>query len=98
MAGVRACLGKLAILALVALVAGCAVVPLPKTMATREQSAREQNWDLKDCQAEAGYRTGYSPNTVTAHQLVPAAVLLVDGGRGDGLHRHGRRRLGAARR
>lgn len=61
MAGVRAYLGKLAILALVALVVGCAVVPLPKTMATRAQSAREQNWDLKDCQAEAGYQTGYSP-------------------------------------
>ena len=25
------------------------------------QSAADQDWDIKDCQAEAGYRTGYSP-------------------------------------
>jgi hypothetical protein len=61
MVGVRARLETFAILVAVALVAGCSVVPLPKTMAGRDQSPREQDWDVKDCQAEAGYQTGYSP-------------------------------------
>jgi hypothetical protein len=61
MAGVRARLGRIAVLAVVALVAGCSVVPLPKAMAVRDQTPREQDWDVKDCQGEAGYRTGYSP-------------------------------------
>jgi hypothetical protein len=43
------------------LVSGCSVVPLPRAVAGRDQTVREQAWDLKDCQAEAGYRTGYSP-------------------------------------
>ena len=51
----------MAVLAAVTIVAGCTVVPLPKTMAERNQSPREQDWDVKDCQAEAGYQTGYSP-------------------------------------
>ena len=49
------------IAALVALLTGCSVVPLPKTAATQGQSARDQDWDVRDCQAEAGYRAGYSP-------------------------------------
>jgi hypothetical protein len=55
------------------LIAGCAsnpidsarsfasVTPLPKAVAQQGQSARDQEWDFKDCQAEAGYRTNYSP-------------------------------------
>jgi hypothetical protein len=42
------------------LVCGCSVVPLPQAVAVRDQNAREHAWDIKDCQAEAGYRTGYS--------------------------------------
>jgi hypothetical protein len=49
------------ILVVVALVAGCTVAPLPKTMAEHDQSPREQDWDVKNCEAEAGYQTGYSP-------------------------------------
>ncbi len=61
MVAVRGILRRMAVLSAVALVAGCTVVPLPKTMAERHQSPREQDWDVKDCQAEAGYQTGYSP-------------------------------------
>jgi len=50
------------------LCAGCAtapsivhVSPLPPVTALEGQSAADQDWDIKDCQAEAGYRTGYSP-------------------------------------
>jgi len=50
-----------AILVAVSLVAGCTVVPLPRTMAERDQGPREQDWDVKNCEAEAGYQTGYSP-------------------------------------
>jgi hypothetical protein len=57
---VRAAVAGTTVLVLV-LAAGCAVVPLPKTLATRDTAPLEQNWDVKDCQAEAGYRTGYSP-------------------------------------
>jgi len=55
-------------LAAAALLAGCArppsivhVTPLPPVTALQGQSAADQDWDIKDCQAEAGYRTGYSP-------------------------------------
>jgi hypothetical protein len=58
---VRARVGWVATLGAVALIAGCSVVPLPKSMAVRGQTPREQDWDVKDCQAEAGYQTGYSP-------------------------------------
>ena len=54
-------LARIAALASAALLAGCTVVPLPKSTAARGQSPRDQDWDVKDCQAEAGYRTGYSP-------------------------------------
>jgi hypothetical protein len=54
--------GWIVALATVALVVGCSVVPFPTTMAARGQTPREQDWDVKDCQAEAGYQTGYSPN------------------------------------
>jgi len=54
-------LARIAALASAALLAGCSVVPLPKSTAARGQSPRDQDWDVKDCQAEAGYRTGYSP-------------------------------------
>src|SRR5262249_13750471 len=49
------------VLLVTALATGCSVVPLPKTVAARDQSAREQQWDIADCKAEMGYRTGYSP-------------------------------------
>jgi len=57
----RSPLARIAALASAALLAGCSVVPLPKSTAARGQSPRDQDWDVKDCQAEAGYRTGYSP-------------------------------------
>jgi hypothetical protein len=49
------------VLLAVALLTGCSVVPLPKSVAARDQSAREQQWDIADCRAEMGYQTGYSP-------------------------------------
>lgn len=54
-------LARIVALASVALMTGCSVVPLPKATATRGQSPRDQDWDVKDCQAEAGYQAGYSP-------------------------------------
>jgi len=30
-------------------------------VAQQGQSPRDQAWDIRDCQAEAGYRTNYSP-------------------------------------
>jgi hypothetical protein len=56
----RAALNAIAVLVAVTL-AGCSVVPLPRTLAERDQSPREQNWDARNCEAEAGYQTGYSP-------------------------------------
>jgi len=59
--------------ALCAVAAGCAsspidaarsfahVTPLPNVFAQQGQSARDQDWDVKDCQAEAGNKTNYSP-------------------------------------
>ncbi len=58
---VRPRLRVIAFLGLVAFVTGCSVVPLPKTMAGRGQTPRDQEWDVKDCQTEMGYQTGYSP-------------------------------------
>jgi hypothetical protein len=60
-------------LAAAVLLAGCAsgtleptrllgsVTRLPSVVALEGQSASDQEWDVKDCQAEAGYRTHYSP-------------------------------------
>jgi len=60
-------------LGLTALLAGCAsnpidsarsfasVTPLPPVVALQGQNPRDQEWDVKDCQAEAGYKTNYSP-------------------------------------
>jgi len=56
-----------------ALLAGCAsgtlesvrslgsVTRLPSVVALEGQSGADQEWDVKDCQAEAGYTTHYSP-------------------------------------
>lgn len=59
---------ELVALGLAALLGGCAsvtsfgsVTPLPRVAALQGQSAQDQAWDFKDCQAEAGYRTSYSP-------------------------------------
>jgi hypothetical protein len=49
------------VLLVTALLSGCSVVPLPKTVGARDQSRREQQWDIADCKAEMGYQTGYSP-------------------------------------
>ena len=58
---------------LAALISGCAsgslesvtsighVTPLPAVVAQEGQSPRDQEWDVKDCQAEAGYQTNWSP-------------------------------------
>ena len=55
------------------LLAGCAsgtldsvrslgsVTRLPSVVALEGQSPRDREWDVKDCQAEAGYATNYSP-------------------------------------
>ena len=58
-------------LGLAAVLAGCAVVPsvhsiahvtpLPAVTARQGQSPPERDWDVTDCQAEAAYRTHYSP-------------------------------------
>jgi len=60
-------------LGLAALLGGCAaasgasvtsigsVTRLPRVVALQGQSPRDQAWDVADCQAEAGYRTSYSP-------------------------------------
>jgi hypothetical protein len=60
-------------LAAAVLVAGCtsgtlesvralgSVTRLPAVVALEGQSAADQEWDVKDCRAEAGYRTHYSP-------------------------------------
>jgi hypothetical protein len=64
---------------LIAVVGGCAtgplasftsVTPLPTVMALQGQSPRDQEWDVKDCQAEAGYRTDYSPTDSPFANLV----------------------------
>jgi hypothetical protein len=59
--------------AAVALLAGCAsgtlesvrslgsVTRLPSVAALEGQSPSDQAWDVKDCQAEADYKTHYSP-------------------------------------
>lgn len=61
------------VLATAAALAGCAsdaldsvrafgsVKKLPPVTALQGQSAWDQQWDVKDCQAEAGYKTNYSP-------------------------------------
>ncbi len=54
-------LAGIAALASVTLVAGCSVVPLPKSVAAQGQTERDHDWDVKDCQAEAGYQARYSP-------------------------------------
>jgi hypothetical protein len=63
----------ISLLALIALLVGCAsgpidslrtfasVTPLPPVIALQGQSPRDQEWDVRDCQAEAGYKTNYSP-------------------------------------
>ena len=65
--------GAVIAVAAAALLAGCAsgtlesvrslgsVTRLPSVVALEGQSASDQEWDVKDCQAEAGYRTHYSP-------------------------------------
>jgi hypothetical protein len=63
----------LALTAAVCLLAGCASDPteslrafasvkrLPDATALAGQSRDDQQWDVRDCQAEAGHRTLYSP-------------------------------------
>ena len=65
--------GAVIAVAAAALLAGCAsgtlesvrslgsVTRLPSVVALEGQSPSDQEWDVKDCQAEAGYRTHYSP-------------------------------------
>ena len=65
--------GAVVAVAAAALLAGCAsgtlesvrslgsVTRLPSVVALEGQSAADQEWDVKDCQAEAGYKTHYSP-------------------------------------
>jgi hypothetical protein len=72
--GLAAALGALPGVTLVALLGGCAsspidsarafasVTPLPPVVAQHGQSSRDQEWDVRDCQAEAGYKTNYSPS------------------------------------
>ena len=65
--------GTVIAVAAAALLAGCAsgtlesvrslgsVTRLPSVVALEGQSAADQEWDVKDCKAEAGYKTHYSP-------------------------------------
>jgi hypothetical protein len=65
--------GAVIAVAAAALLAGCAsgtlesvrslgsVTRLPSVVALEGQSPSDQEWDVKDCQAEAGYATNYSP-------------------------------------
>ena len=65
--------GAVIAVAAAALLAGCAsgtlesvrslgsVTRLPSVVALEGQSPSDQKWDVKDCQAEAGYKTHYSP-------------------------------------
>ena len=69
-------------LAAAVLLAGCAsgtleplrllgsVTRLPSVVALEGQSRSEQEWDVKDCQAEAGYKTHYSPTDSPLGNLV----------------------------
>jgi hypothetical protein len=69
-------------LAAAVLVAGCAsgtleplrllgsVTRLPSVVALEGQSFSDQEWDVKDCQAEAGYKTHYSPTDSPLGNLV----------------------------
>ena len=60
-----------AALVLAALLAGCAVAPLPKTQALREQSPRDQKWDSLECREDAEDASGYdSANSPGANLLV----------------------------
>lgn|SRR5262245_12572905 len=70
---VRVSTRALPALGLAALLAGCAsgpidslrtyasVTPLPPVIALQGQSPRDRDWDDRDCRAEAGYKTNYSP-------------------------------------
>jgi hypothetical protein len=65
--------GAVIAVAAAALLAGCAsgtleptrslgsVTRLPAVVALEGQSPSDREWDVKDCQAEAGYKTHYSP-------------------------------------
>jgi len=69
-------------LAAAVLLAGCAsgtleplrllgsVTRLPSVVALEGQSPSDQEWDVKDCQAEAGYKTHYSPTDSPLGNLV----------------------------
>jgi hypothetical protein len=46
------------------------VVPLPASTPLRGQGSLEQDWDVKNCQAEAGYQTRYSPGDSPFANLV----------------------------
>jgi hypothetical protein len=62
----------LLVLMATAVVAGCGtttplgrfvhVRPLPQVTPLAGQTPRDQQWDVKDCQAEAGARTDYNPS------------------------------------
>ena len=54
-------LARIAVLGIVTLGTGCSVVPLPRTVPMRGQTAREHVWDVSDCKAEVAYQTHYSP-------------------------------------
>jgi hypothetical protein len=50
---------RLVALSLAALLAGCAVTPLPKAQALRDQTERDQRWDAQDCREDAEEVSGY---------------------------------------
>lgn len=59
-----------AAIVLAALLAGCAVAPLPRTQALREQSPRDQKWDALECREDAEDVSGYdSTNSPGANLL-----------------------------
>lgn len=61
---------RAAVLALAALLTGCAVIPLPKATALRQQSADDQKWDARECAEEVGAATGYNPGNSPGANLL----------------------------
>lgn len=54
-------MGRGRVLLAVPILAGCAVAPLPAATALRNQTARDQAWDRKECRWEAQRASNYDP-------------------------------------
>ena len=57
-------------LLLATLLAGCSAAPLPRVQAMRDQSPRDQKWDVEECREDAEDVSGYdSTNSPGANLL-----------------------------